>query len=168
MKGYLKLADGTELKVGETRTTIKCFRCGICCINYRPKVAPEEIRRIAGQLGLPVQEFRSRYGRTSLAMGATILKNEQDTCPFLLWDEESHKATCTIHPFRPQACRNWVASLSCPECREGLRRMRAVGRFLVPDELYASCDDIKQLCSAVINDECGGTQKATPAESSDR
>jgi hypothetical protein len=38
MQAYLIMQDGTEHKVGDGLSEIECFRCGVCCACYRPKV----------------------------------------------------------------------------------------------------------------------------------
>lgn len=97
-----------------------CFRCGVCCARYRPQVIPWEIEHIARELGISAQEFISKFVGATTEEGTSILDNGEDKCPFLSWDKETWKANCTIYPFRPQACINWVANPSCPECRDGM------------------------------------------------
>ena len=115
-----------ELLLGESWPPIECFRCGVCCTRYRPKVTSEEIEHIAQELGIPTQVFISKYVRAIPEKGARILQNDEDKCPFLSRDKKTNKGTCTIYIFRPQACRNWLASLARPECREGIAKLRTV------------------------------------------
>jgi len=151
MKGYLQMQDGTEHKVGDSWPQIECFRCGICCARYRPRVTLEEIGCIAEKLGISTDAFLSGYVRTVLEEGAYILQSTSETCPFLLWDKDGIKATCSIHSLRPKACRNWVPSLSRPECREGLARLRPSSELLLPSEMYPSRKAVKRLFAAVRN-----------------
>lgn len=152
MQGYLLMQGGTEHKVGESWPRIECFRCGICCVRYRPKVTSEEMERIAQKLSMSIDAFISAYVRAVPTKEAYILQSSADICPFLRWDEGGAKATCSIHPFRPEACRNWVPSLSRPECREGLTKVKAISELLLPADMYHSIKEIKRLSSAVKDD----------------
>jgi len=149
LHGYLILQDGTEHKVGDGLSEIECFRCGVCCARYRPKVTSREIKRIARKLGMSVDAFTSAYVRAVPTKEAYILQNASDTCPFLRWDEGSDKATCSVHALRPEACRNWTPSLSRPECREGLAKLKAGGELLPPHDMYKSSKDIERLSAAM-------------------
>lgn len=152
MQGYLYMGDGNSHVLGETWTPVECLRCGICCTLYRPRVAMEEIEHIARELGIRKKAFISRYVRAVSEKGTYILQNDEDKCPFFCWDTETSQGTCNIYSFRPQACRNWVASLSRPECREGLQRLRTAGKLLLPDEIYSSDSEVEKLYSAIVND----------------
>ena len=154
MQGHLMMQDGSEHRVGDSWTEIECFRCGVCCVRYRPKVTPGEMKRIARKLGISPDEFFSTYTRIVPTKDRYILQTSADTCPFLGWDEYGVKATCTIHSVRPKACRNWVASLSRPECQEGLAKMKAGGALLLPGDVYQSSKQIKRL-SSVARDNGG-------------
>jgi Fe-S-cluster containining protein len=154
MQGYLLMRDGTEHKVGDSLPQIECFRCGICCVRYRPKVTLKEMKRIARKLGMSIEAFMSAYVRAVPTKEAYILQSSADTCPFLRWDEKGVKAACAIHDLRPKACRNWVPSLSRPECREGLAKLRADGELLLPEDMYKSGKDIEKL-SATLSDSEG-------------
>jgi len=151
MQGYLLMRDGTEHRIGDSLTEIECFRCGICCIRYRPKVTLKEMKRIARKLGMSIDAFMSAYVRAVPTKEAYILQSSADTCPFLRWDEKDVKAACSIHALRPKACRNWVPSLSRPECREGLAKLKADGELLLPEDMYKSGKDIEKL-SATLSD----------------
>ncbi len=63
MSVYLGLGGGTEPRAGESLSAIDCFRCGVCCIRYRPPVTHKEIEDIARELGMPEKEFIARYIR---------------------------------------------------------------------------------------------------------
>ena len=107
---------------------------------------------IAQELGIHTQAFVSKYVRAIPQKGARVLQNEEDDCPFLSWDKDTNTGTCTIYAFRPQACRNWLASLSRPECREGLCKLKTADRDLLLDGLYSLRDEIGGLCSALTKD----------------
>lgn len=151
MQGYLIMQDGTEHKVGNGPAEIECFRCGICCARYRPKVTLKEIERIARKLAMSIDAFSSTYVRAVPTKEAHILQNSADTCPFLRWDAKGAEAACSIHAFRPEACRNWAPSLSRAECREGLAKLKPGGGLLLPHDMYKSKKDIKRLSAAMRN-----------------
>lgn len=141
----------SELLLGESWPAIECFRCGVCCARYRPRVTSEEMEHIAQELGIPTQVFISKYVRAIPQKGARVLQNDEDCCPFLSWDKDTNAGTCAIYAFRPQACRNWLASLSRPECREGLCKLGTADRNLLLDGLCSLRDEIERLCSALTN-----------------
>ena len=117
MSGYPKMQDGQEHSVGEALTPIECFRCGICCTRHQPPLSPEEVEAIARELGLSSSDFLSEY--VQITVVGYLLR---------------HTAGCSIHPFRPEACRNWIASLSQRECQEGLKKLKTQGKILkAPD-----------------------------------
>jgi hypothetical protein len=87
MQAYLLMHDGTEHKVGDGSAEIERFRCGVCCVRYRPKVTLKEIERIARKLAMSIDAFSSTYVQAVLTKEAYILQNSADTCPFLRWDE---------------------------------------------------------------------------------
>jgi uncharacterized protein len=149
VKGCLFMQDGAEHKVGDGQSEIECFRCGVCCARYRPKVTPKDMERIARKLRISKDEFMSTYVRAVPTKEAYILQNSADTCPFLHWQEEGAKAACSIHAFRPEACRKWTPSLSRPECREGLAKLKSGGGFLLPHDMYKSGKDIERLSAAL-------------------
>jgi Fe-S-cluster containining protein len=151
MQGYLLMQDGTEHKVGDGLSGIECFRCGVCCTRYRPKVTLKEMKRIARKLGMSVDAFTSAYVRAVPVKEAYILQSSADSCTFLRWDEKGAEATCSIHAFRPEACRNWAPSLSRPECREGLAKLKAGSELLLPHDMYKSGKNIERLSAAMRN-----------------
>ena len=153
---YLIMQDGTEHKVGDDLSEIECFRCGVCCVRYRPKVTSKEIEHIARKLRISKKAFLTTYVRAVPIKEAYILQSAADTCPFLRWDERGTEATCSIHAFRPEACRNWVPSLSRPECREGLAKLKAGGKLLLPRDMYKSGKNIARLSAAVRNSKSAG------------
>jgi Fe-S-cluster containining protein len=123
MSDYLKTPDGDEHPVGDKRTPIECFRCGVCCIRYQPQLAPDEVETIARGLGLSKADFLARYAQFTNV--GYLIRRSEEGCVFLTWEEDGVKSTCTIHPFRPKSCRSWAASLSRVECREGLASLKA-------------------------------------------
>lgn len=149
MSSFLVMEDGTERSVESAPDDIECFRCGVCCVRYRPRVSGEEIARISRELGLSVTEFKVRYVRTMSGSGDEVLDGEGDRCPFLSWDPAAGRAGCRIHSVRPEACRRWAASLSKPECKEGLALVGRSTRLLLPGQLYDRSTALHTLCSAL-------------------
>ena len=133
--GYLVGVDGSTHSVGEGLPEIECFRCGVCCILYRPRVDGPEIERIARCLDMPEELFRATYVRSGATGRCDILDEGKGRCPFLVVDEETGVASCRIHACRPQACRDWRASLARSECQEGLRGLKRGAAILLPADL---------------------------------
>ena len=153
MTAYLIMEDGTEHPIGNEDVPIECFRCGICCMLYRPKVTRDEIEKIAQELSLSTDEFITTFVRTIPEKNIMIIQNNADYCPFLRLEKKTHRATCLIHHCRPRACINWQAGLSRPECMEGLNKLSPEGIVLLPKDMYSSPDEINTLYSAVSNNE---------------
>jgi len=154
VRGYLLMHDGAEHRIGKDWPEIECFRCGVCCVRYRPKVTKSEMQRIARKLGISTTEFFSKYVRVVPTKDGYILQGSTEGCPFLRWEEKGVRAACSIHSVRPKACRDWVPSLSRPECREGLGSLKDGGKLLLPEEVYHSKKAIKRLYS-VLQDSRG-------------
>lgn len=149
MSGYLRTLDGHEHQVGETWPPIECFRCGICCTGYQSRVTPEETEIIAKGLGMSTEDFISRYAQ--LTHVGYLLRQSEKGCVFLCWEKDGTRASCTIYPFRPKACRDWVPSLSRRECREGLTRLKTKDRIMLAEELYPSGEAIDRFSQHLIN-----------------
>jgi Fe-S-cluster containining protein len=122
--------------VDEALTPIECFRCGLCCTRYQPPIVPDEVAAIAAGLGLSAADFLARYGQ--LTNVGYLLRQTSGQCVFLIREAASATCSCRIHPFRPRACRDWVASLSQRECREGLSRLKSAGNIILVKEIYPS------------------------------
>jgi Fe-S-cluster containining protein len=121
---------------------IPCFRCGVCCERWQPLVGPVESRQLAAYQGLAVDAFLARYARPYPFAEETYQLRERPDggCIFLTTDDNGHSG-CSVHPARPQACRDWDASLLRKECRDGLRRLPpgfdAIRLYDDPDDLRA-------------------------------
>jgi Fe-S-cluster containining protein len=118
-------------------------------VLYRPKVTQDEIEQIARELALNSGEFSLKYVRVIPEKGISILQTDADHCPFLKMEEKTHQATCTIHKVRPHTCRNWQASLSQPECREGLNKLNPERAILLPQDMYSVTEEKNNLFSAL-------------------
>jgi len=145
---YLVLRDGTQHVIRGNSAAIECFRCGVCCTKYQPRVNEEEAKAIADFLGVPPRDFLLHYTvRTNVGY---LLRQTSNGCIFLTWEQEGNRASCAIYPCRPKACREWSASLSNVECREGLCKVGTPGRpLLLPKELYFSNRAVEKLTEAL-------------------
>lgn len=150
MKVILKTLDGIE-KVFDTSKkpeikAIPCFRCGICCYLYQPKLEEDEAISIAKGLGISFEVFLERYAYEYPAKSRIYyLRRRYGACIFLR--KRKGKASCQIHPFKPEACRNWEPNLSRPECLEGLKKI-GEGILLI-EKLYPSLEEKEQFCQVL-------------------
>lgn len=151
-KVSLKTLEGSEYTPQEERVPIECFRCGICCEGYYPQLSPEELARMAGHMKLSSDEFIARYVQVTKI--GYLLQQTKNGCVFLKWEEAcsetgaSRRALCSIHSFRPDACRNWEATLYRRECREGLSRIQKDG-IMPARAVYDDPEQLEQFCEAV-------------------
>ena len=136
MPSYLRTIEGQEHYVGEVPPPIECFRCGLCCTRYQPQLTHGEAAAIAQGLGVTTEGFLAKYAQ--LTNVGYLLRQSAQGCVFLSWEEDGNRANCSIYPFRPEACRNWIASLFRSECREGLTRLKAEGSIMQVKEVYPS------------------------------
>ena len=146
-KAIIKTAEGQEITVAE-QTPIPCFRCGICCTCYQPPLTMEDIDSIASALGISRSKCISKYAHKAPIKEGYVLKHTEKGCVFLAWDADG-KARCTIHKSRPKACREWPPSLSKPECREGLAKLKSEGQVMLLEGLFASPKERRQLYLAL-------------------
>jgi Fe-S-cluster containining protein len=121
---------------------IPCFQCGVCCEKWQPLLSPDEVRELAGALGMRTSAFSRRYTRAyPLRRGWRQFKAISGGCVFL--GREGGRSFCTIYPIRPEVCRAWSANLRKRECVEGLGRL-AAHDVLAVDELYAQAEERAQ------------------------
>lgn len=139
MPGYLKTLDGREHPVEKPEQAIECFRCGICCLRYQPRVSIGEIDLLAKGLKLSCDEVTSRYIQVTVV--GYLIRHGAKGCIFLGWEEGGTKATCRVYSFRPEACRNWTPGLSRRECRDGLATLGSENRIVLASELYSTRED---------------------------
>ncbi len=81
-------------------TIFDCKKCGECCKGYGGTyVTQDDIEAIAEYIKTPADSFVSDY--CQLSGGKPLLAQGSDGyCIF--WDK-----ICTIHPVKPQMCREW-------------------------------------------------------------
>jgi Fe-S-cluster containining protein len=102
---------------------IPCFRCGICCMKYSPRVTAVEAEHIAESLGVSLEDFLDRYVDDSwFEPGYYLLDTQDGACIFLVDTEDSRVKSCSIHSIRPQVCREWQPGFDRKECLEGLQK----------------------------------------------
>lgn len=84
-----------------------CTQCGTCCGGAPGYVwvSPEEIRAIARQLGLPLEQFEQAHTRRA-GRRRSLLELPNGDCEFLVRDDEG-RTLCAIHAARPVQCRTW-------------------------------------------------------------
>ncbi len=109
-----------EVPGSQVLSSLPCFRCGICCHRYQPRIDLVETRVIADGLGITWQEFVANY-LDSRYFGEErfLLRQNNGACVFLEQIDEKI-AACTIHVFKPSVCRDWTPSLFRKECQAGL------------------------------------------------
>lgn len=145
MRGYLRAFNGQEYSFGEERSLIECFRCGICCIGYHPKVTVEEVELIAERLSVSADEFINRY--VTVTKVGYLLSQTKNGCIFLTWEKKASKTSCSIYSSRPATCRNWVPSLSRPECQEGLVKLQTDNKLLLVSEIFDKQEQLERFCT---------------------
>jgi len=135
-KAVIKTMEGQECTVAE-QAPMPCLRCGTCCTRYQPPLDDKDVADIASALGTSRSECLSEYALKAPIREGYLLKRTDKGCIFLAFDADG-RARCAVHPSRPQACRDWTPSLSKPECREGLVRVKSRGHIVLPEELFPS------------------------------
>ncbi len=148
-KDYTETHISTKKVPGhQVLSTLPCFRCGVCCHWYQPRIDLVEARTIADGIGIAWQEFAANY-LDSRYFGEErfLLRQENGACVFLEQIDERITA-CKIHPFKPSACRDWTPSLLRKECQTGLARLwkLSVGQ---EGNLQGTTDDLLRFYSHV-------------------
>jgi len=82
----------------------KCKRCGDCC--YTPRLTKKDILRIK-KAGLKDFIFTDNFG-------VKYIKEKNGKCMFL---KQGKKATCTIHQYRAEICRQYPTCLNKGSCK---------------------------------------------------
>lgn len=137
--GPLERSFDAQLGRFTDEEAIPCFRCGVCCRRWQPLLGPTEAKRLAAFLGLTLESFLSQYARPyPLDDERHQLLERDGGCIFLRFEEGL--AGCAVHEARPQACRDWDASLARRECLDGLRAPAGGDGPIVPIALYEEPD----------------------------
>ena len=82
---------------------LQCQRCTACCRwPGQVRVSEEEIRRLAGFLGLSEEAFIQRYTRLAAnRRGLALVEATDGGCIFL------EGRDCRVQPVKPQQCRDF-------------------------------------------------------------
>ena len=154
MKVILSTYDGQEteyrLEPGLMRQgpAIPCFRCGECCVNRRPILSQGDIIAMAQGLGMSLLSFYRKYIRRHPSRPrAYIFWRCEGDCPFL--QRQGEEAICTIHDFKPAACRAWTPSLWREECLTGLKKRLNGLAIVSPDQIYSSAEELATFCRSL-------------------
>lgn len=127
---------------------IPCHRCGLCCERWQPLLTRADRERLAAHLGLSVATFEVAYTQPyPLDDERRLLRQENGRCVFLRY--EGQHTTCTVHPARPQACRDWQPGLSRKECVEGLARFADAAGLIRLEDLYPDEADRQEALRAL-------------------
>ena len=148
-KACLRTFDGKEYDIAEERQPIECFRCGICCMGYHPQLSEEEVERIARHLAISPSDFISRY--VQVTQIGYLLRQTKTGCVFLTWEKDT-KALCSVHSFRPDACRNWEPTLFRRECKAGLTKIQEDNGIMLASEIYDNQEQLERFCAALRQD----------------
>ncbi len=153
MIARLRTRDGVEREFGAGEGgpagAVPCVRCGVCCERWSPELAPADVERLARFLSLTADDLLSRFARPYPPGGSHVLRHTAAGCVLLARGPDGRFA-CSVHPARPQACRDWQAALDRRECRDGLAR---IGSGLVaPEDLYpGEPESLAELVAAVTS-----------------
>jgi Fe-S-cluster containining protein len=83
----------------EVLSEIDCTKCANCCKTVSPVLKPADIRRLANQLALSVDQFRFRFLTEAPEKEGPVFKNRP--CSFL------KDNLCTVYDHRPGDCRSY-------------------------------------------------------------
>ena len=119
-----------------------CTRCGNCCSGAPGYVwvSHDEIRAIAGLLGMSAERFAEQHTRR-VGQRQSLLELEDGDCEFLVREPDGN-TSCSIHAARPRQCRAWpfwdsnlgsarswqAAARGCPGINQGPLHSLAVIR----------------------------------------
>ena len=150
VKAQLRTFDGREYNIAEERQPIECFRCGICCMGYHPQLSEEEVERMAGHLAISAHDFISRY--VQVTQIGYLLRQTKDGCVFLTWEKNTPRSLCSVHPFRPDACRNWEPTLFRRECKAGLLKLQKDDGIMLVGEIYDTQEQLERFYASLRQD----------------
>lgn len=113
-----------------------CRRCGECCLWYVPWMPEKNLRKIAGDLGLPAEEILQCHQEAYQKR----IRGQTVPCPFIGAD---HLCTIHGHPLRPDSCSLSPfsfdkPSFDTPACHEHRRIVEALTAGETDFEIYDS------------------------------
>ena len=149
VKASLRTFDGQEYDIVDERRSVECFRCGICCMGYHPQLSETEVERMAGHLGISSHDFIAKY--VQVTQIGYLLRQTKTGCVFLTWENET-KSLCSVHPFRPDACRNWEPTLFRRECKAGLTKIQKDHGIMLVGEIYDTEEQLERFYAALQQD----------------
>ena len=98
---------------------MKCSQCGVCCKLFVINLNEEEYR--SGRYNTIFAEFGivKDFAEAEL-IGANLLaqKENTETCIYL------QEGKCSIHDFRPQACRNFFCDSEEEWCQGMIEKIK--------------------------------------------
>lgn len=152
VKVTLQTADGVHRRYdnhlggfGE-KEAMPCLRCGLCCSQSQPQLEEEDFRAITQGLGISprvaLEKFIYRHPQKA---DAYLMRRVKGACVFL--GNPGRPTRCSIHIFKPVACREWTASLARAECREALALRWGRRRLLSPAEMFDSPEEADHFAS---------------------
>lgn len=100
------------------------------------------------RLGMSLLAFYRKYIRRHPSRSkAYIFWQCEGDCPFL--QRQGEEALCTIHEFKPAACRGWTPSLWREECQAGLKKRLKGLDLIAPDQIYDSAEELAAFCRSL-------------------
>jgi hypothetical protein len=85
------------------RTVFECRQCGQCCQGQGGiYLTHQQAQAVARFLGLTREQLRRRY--LTPAWGQLAIETDEDG--FCLFHDRDRRV-CTIHPVKPDTCRDW-------------------------------------------------------------
>jgi Fe-S-cluster containining protein len=158
----LETLDGHKYSFGEKADPLPCFRCGLCCTGYLVKLTSRDIRALSHHLGITTSGFVREYTRR-IPLGL-VLKQTDDMCVFLSYEQDTTSAGCAVYASRPEVCQSFVPSLHRGECLAGLKKLGKSQAILPATEIYPSQDDTARLYS-ILKSNQNASGSCTPLES---
>jgi len=88
-----------------------CQRCGNCCrVRGYVRLTTGDVDVLTDVLGLPMQEFTSRFTRlTRERTGLSLIEKDDGSCIFL-----DAGGACKVHSAKPKQCRDFPTGWRFP------------------------------------------------------
>jgi len=162
VKVHLRTFNGEEYSPIEERQSVECFRCGICCMGYHPQLSEEEVERMARHLGISAHDFIAKY--VQVTQIGYLLRQTKTGCVFLTWEKDARRSLCSVHPFRPDACRNWEPTLFRRECKAGLTKIQKDGGIMLVGEIYDTEEQLERFYASLKRPEAAERHFGHPVQ----